>query len=79
MCRELQHLTHKKKDARQKFDEAMTATRGLTPEEFSTALERLQKCKEELNAAMRAMEDHKAEHGCREVEVKVRFVAHLGV
>jgi hypothetical protein len=79
MCQELQHLTHQKKDAQQKFDEAMTATRGLTQEEFSTALERLQKSKEELNGATRAMEDHKAEHRCRETEVKVRFVAHLGV
>ena len=79
MCQELQYLTRKKTDAQQKFDGAMKATRGLTQEEFSATLERLQKCKEELNAATRAMDDHKAEHGCREVEVKVRFVAHLGV
>jgi len=78
MCQELQHLTQKQKDAQQKFDEAMKAMRGLAQEEFSTTLERLKNSKEELNAAMRAIDDHKAEHGCREMEVKVRFVAHLG-
>jgi hypothetical protein len=78
MCQELHSLTRKKKDAQRRFDEAMTAMRGLNTEGFQASLETLTTCKEELNVAVRAMDDHKAEHGCREREVNIRFVAHLG-
>lgn len=79
MCQQLRNLTEKKREAEKKYNEAIEAARGLAQEEFVAALERLQMCKEEMYAAERAWNDHKAEHGCKEVEVKVRFVAHLGV
>jgi hypothetical protein len=78
MCQQLRNLAEKKRDAEKKYNEAIDAARGLAQEEFVAALERLQMCKEEMYAAERAWNDHKANHGCNDIAVNVRFVAHLG-